>query len=71
MKKKFHCEVDCANCAAKIEEAIKQADGVIGARINFLTQKFTLEAEDSVYDSVLEEAIRIGKRVEPEFRVEM
>ena len=47
MKKKFKLdEVDCANCAAKMEEAIKKIDGVQDASVNFLTQKMTLEADD-------------------------
>ena len=47
MKKKFKLEdLDCANCAAKMEAAIKKIDGVIDASVNFMTQKFTLEAPD-------------------------
>ena len=38
MKKTFKCEVDCANCAAKMEEAVKKIDGVISARVNFMTE---------------------------------
>ena len=43
MKKKFKCEIDCANCAAKVEAAIKKVDGVIDAKVNFLTQKRRLK----------------------------
>ena len=46
MKKKFKCEIDCANCAAKVEDAIKKLDGVQDAKVNFMLQKFTLEAAD-------------------------
>ena len=70
MKKTFKCEVDCANCAAKMEEAVKKIDGVINARVNFMTQKFILEAEDSVFDSVLEGAIKACKKVEPDCEIE-
>nr|WP_297707820.1 cation transporter [uncultured Butyrivibrio sp.] len=70
MKKTFKCEVDCANCAAKMEEAVKKIDGVINARVNFMTQKFILEAEDSVFDSVLESAIKACKKVEPDCEIE-
>ncbi len=70
MKKTFKCEVDCANCAAKMEEAVKKIDGVINARVNFMTQKFILEAEDSVFDSVLERAIKACKKVEPDCEIE-
>lgn len=71
MKKKFKCEIDCANCAAKVEEAIRKVDGVIDARVSFLTQKLTLEAENESFDAVLAEAIRVGKHIEAEFEVEV
>ena len=70
MKKTFKCEVDCANCAAKMEEAVKKIDGVISARINFMTQKFILEAADDVFDSVLDMSIKACKKVEPDCEIE-
>ncbi len=71
MKKRFNCEIDCANCAAKVEDAIKKIDGVIDARVNFLTQKFILEASDEVFDEVLAKAVKAGRKVEPDFSVEL
>ncbi|MBR4830990.1 MAG: cation transporter [Butyrivibrio sp.] len=71
MKKTFKCEVDCANCAAKMEEAVKKIEGVVSARVNFMTQKLSLEAEDSVYDSVLEKAVAACKKVEPDCEIEV
>jgi copper chaperone CopZ len=71
MKKKFKCEIDCANCAAKVEAAIRKVDGVIDAKVNFLTQKFTLEADDARFEEVLQSAIKAGKRAEDEFEVEI
>ena len=48
MKKKFKLvDLDCANCAAKMEGAIKKIDGVNDATVSFLTQKLTLDAEDA------------------------
>ena len=70
MKKKFKCEIDCANCAAKVEEAIRKIDGVTDAKVNFMLQKFTLEAEDDRFDAILKEAIETGKKIEPDFSVE-
>lgn len=70
MKKKFKCEIDCANCAAKVEEAAKKIDGVKSVSINFMTQKMTLEADDDRFDEVLEEVVRTGRKVEPDFSVE-
>ena len=71
MKKKFKCEIDCAACAAKVEDAIKKIDGVTDAKVNFLIQKFTLEAEDDKFDEILKIAIETGKKIEPDFSVEL
>lgn len=71
MKKKFKCEIDCAACAAKVEDAIKKIDGVTDAKVNFLMQKFTLEAEDDRFDEILKTAIETGKKIEPDFSVEL
>jgi len=70
MKKKFSCEIDCANCAAKVEDAIAKLDGVESVRINFMMQKFTLEAPDERFDEVLRAAVAAGKKIEPDFSVE-
>ncbi|MBR2188667.1 MAG: cation transporter [Eubacterium sp.] len=71
MKKKYNCEIDCANCAAKVEEAVKKIDGVKDARVNFMTQKFTLDAEDDRFEAILDEAIKTGQKIEPDFSVEV
>ena len=71
MTKKFKCEIDCANCAAAVEDAVKKIDGVIDAKVNFMMQKFTLEAEDDRFDAILEEAVKVGKKIEPDFAVEV
>ena len=70
MKKKCKCEIDCANCAAKVEEAAKKIDGVKSVSINFMTQKMTLEVDDDRFDEILEEVVRTGRKVEPDFSVE-
>ncbi len=69
MKKKFKCEVDCANCAAKMTDAIKKIDGVIDANVNFMTQKFTLEAEDERFDDIVKQAVAACKKVEPDCEI--
>ena len=71
MKKKFKCEIDCAACAAKVEEAIKKVDGVEDVNVNFLTQKLTLVADEAHFDEILQAAIKAGKRVEADFEVEV
>ena len=67
MKKKFKLvDLDCANCAAKMEGAIKKIDGVNDATVSFLTQKLTLDAEDARFEAVLDEVVRVCKKVEPD-----
>ena len=70
MKKKFKCEIDCANCAAQVEEAIRKMDGVTDVKVNFMTQKMTFEAEDERFDELVAEAVKIGKKIEPDFEVD-
>lgn len=70
MKKTYMLEdLDCANCAAKMEDAVKKIDGVKFASVNFLAQKMTLEADDEAFDEILKKAIKAIKRVEPDCRV--
>ncbi len=67
MKKKFDLlDLDCANCAAKMETAIKKIDGVNDASVSFMTQKLTLDAEDSRFDEILKQIIKVCKKVEPD-----
>ena len=70
MKKKFRCEIDCASCAAKVEEAIRKIDGVRDAKVNFMMQKFTLDADDDRFEEILDEAVRTGRKIEPDFSVQ-
>lgn len=71
MKKKFKCDIDCANCAAKVERAISAMDGVHDVKVNFMMQKFTLDADDARFDEILHKAIEEGRKIEPDFRVEI
>ncbi|WP_279068062.1 cation transporter [Intestinimonas butyriciproducens] len=70
MKKKFKLvDLDCANCAAKMEGAIRKIDGVNDATVSFLTQKLTLDAEDARFEAVLDEVVRVCKKVEPDCQI--
>ncbi|MEE0439607.1 MAG: cation transporter [Ruminococcus sp.] len=67
MKKVFELEdLDCANCAAKMEDAIRKLDGVQSVTISFMAQKMTLEADDANFDKVLKQVKKCIKRVEPD-----
>ena len=70
MKKVFKLEdLDCANCAAKMEAAIQKLDGVKSASVSFMTQKMTIEAEDDRFDEVVKAAVKCIAKVEPDCRV--
>lgn len=70
MKKSFHLEdLECAHCAAKMEAAINKLDGVTKASVSFLAQKLTIEADDERFDAIVQEAVKIVKKVEPDCRV--
>ena len=66
MKKKFKCEVDCANCAQKLQDALSKLEGVDEVSVNFMTQKLTLTAADDKFDAVLDAVIRKAKQIEPD-----
>ena len=70
MKKKFKMEnLDCANCAAKMEDQIRRIPGVSAVSMNFLTQRLTLEAEDTRFDEILAEAQKCCDRVDKGCRI--
>lgn len=67
MKKHYKMEdLDCANCAAKMEEAIKKIDGVKTATVSFMTQKLTIDADDDRFDEIMKQVIKVCKKVEPD-----
>ena len=72
MKKTFKLiDLECANCAAKMQTAIAKLDGVSSVSVNFMTQKLTLEANDDIFDEVLKRAADCIKKVEPDCRIKM
>ena len=70
MKKVFKMQdLDCAHCAAKMQDAIAKIDGVNSVSINFLMQKMTLDADDDVFEDVLKKAQKAIKKVEPDCKI--
>ena len=70
MKKTFMLEdLDCAHCAARMEEGIRKIAGVTDASVNFFAQRLTLEADDAVFEKVLKEAVKVCRRIEPDCTV--
>lgn len=70
MKKRYKLvDLDCANCAAKMEAGIKKIPGVHDASVNFMTQKMMLDADDEKYDEILQEVVRVCAKVEPDCKI--
>ena len=70
MKKVFKLiDLDCANCAAKMENAIAQMDGVQKVTVSFLAQKLTLEADDARFDEIVREMVKVCRKVEPDCEI--
>ena len=67
MKKRFNLtDLDCANCARKMEDAIKKIDGVTDASVSFMTQKMTIDADDDRFAEIMKEVVSVCKKVEPD-----
>lgn len=67
MKKTYRLQnLDCAHCAAKMEKGISKIKGVLSVKVNFLSQKMELEAQDDCYEDIYEEAVRLIHKYEPE-----
>jgi copper chaperone CopZ len=70
MKKKFKLEdLDCANCAAKMENRIKDIPGVNDATVSFMTQKLTIDADDARFDEIMDQVVKECAKVEPDCRI--
>lgn len=72
MKKIYKLEdLDCANCAAKMENAIAKLDGVKHVSVSFLTQKMTIETDSDDQTELMKQVVKICKKVEPDCIIHM
>ena len=70
MKKVFEMEdLDCVNCAAKMEDAIRKIEGVTYVSISFMAQRMTIEADDARFDAIMKQARKAVRKVEPDCRI--
>ena len=70
MKKTYQIEVDCANCARKMEEAVRKVSGVTDATVSFMTQKMQVEfAEDAEVKVVMDNVVKACKKVESDCEI--
>ena len=67
MRKSYILEdLDCANCAAKIEEGVKNIEGVTECSVSFVTEKMIVEMEDEKEKEVEKEIKKVVKKIEPD-----
>ena len=67
MKKVYKLEdLDCANCAAKMERAIQKLDGVQNASVSFMAQRLTIDADDANFDEIMKRVVKACRKIEPD-----
>ena len=72
MKKTFKIEdLCCANCAAKIEDAINKLEDVESASINFIAQKLIINADEDKFDGIMKQTVKIARKIEPDCTIVM
>ncbi len=70
MKKVFRLQdLDCANCAQKMEDAVSKIDGVESVSVSFLLQKMTLVADEAEFDRIMKQAVKVCKKIEPDCEI--
>ena len=70
MKKVFKVEnVDCAHCAMKMQQGIEKIDGVESAVLNFMTQRLTIEFDETQQERILEEAEKACKKIDRDVKI--
>ena len=70
MRKSFKLdEIDCANCARKLQDELAKLDGVDAVSVNFMTQKLTLSAADDRFDDVLGRVTALAAKIEPDCEI--
>lgn len=70
MKKVYRLEdLDCANCAAKMERSIAKIDGVKSVSVSFMTQRMSIEADDDNFENIMDEVVKKCKKVEPDCKI--
>lgn len=72
MEKTYKIEVDCANCAEKMEDAAKKTEGVADATVSFMTQKMKVVFADGADDkAVMKKVLKACRKVEPDCDIEL
>ena len=70
MKKIYKLEdLDCANCAAKMERSVQKIDGVNSVNVSFMTQRMAIDADDNRFDEIMNEVVKVCRKVEPDCKI--
>ena len=70
MKKVYKLEdLDCANCAAKMERAVARIDGVSSVSISFMSQRMSIEADENRFYEIMDQVAKTCRKVEPDCRI--
>lgn len=69
MRKTYKIEVDCANCAAKIEDAVKKIDGIGDAVVNFMMQKIIIDFDDISEKDMIKAVVKTARKIERDFEL--
>ena len=70
MKKVYRLEdLDCANCAAKMERAVAKIDGVNEVSISFMGQRMSIDADEGRFEEIMDEVVRVCRKVEPDCKI--
>ena len=64
-------DLDCANCASKMEQAIRKIDGVQSCSINFMLQRMTLELDDANSEEIIKQIKAAVKKIEPDCKLKI
>ena len=64
-------DLDCPNCAAKMEQAICKLDAVNSASVNFIGQRMVIDADDNQFDTVMQKVIKVCRKIEPDCQIVM
>ena len=64
-------DLDCANCAAKMEHCLKKIDNINHVSVNYFTQKMIIDVNDTEFENVIQQVIKICKKIEPDCKIMM
>ena len=70
MKKQFKlADLDCANCAAKMERAVSKLDGVDAVNVSFMTQRMSIDADETRFDEIMDNVVKACRKIEPDCKI--